>query len=43
MKKRNPLEEIANAHKIKKVIANGQVFEVDDLVNNNIQSTPAPK
>jgi Tol biopolymer transport system component len=39
----NPLEDIANAHRIKTVIANGRVFEMDDLVNNNIQSTPAPK
>jgi Tol biopolymer transport system component len=28
----NPLEDIANAHKVKRVIANGRLFDVDDLV-----------
>jgi len=28
----NPLEDIANAHKVKRVIANGRLFELDDLV-----------
>ena len=28
----NPLENIANAHKVKRVIANGRVFELSDLV-----------
>ena len=30
----NPLEDIANAHKVKRVIANGRLFELDDLVGN---------
>jgi hypothetical protein len=37
----NPLENIANAHKVKEVIANGRLYTVDDLVANNIQSTVA--
>jgi Tol biopolymer transport system component/imidazolonepropionase-like amidohydrolase len=28
----NPLDDIANAHKVKRVIANGRLFEMDDLV-----------
>ncbi|HEV1285937.1 MAG TPA: amidohydrolase family protein, partial [Bryobacteraceae bacterium] len=28
----NPLEDIANAHKVKRVIANGRIFEMEDLV-----------
>ena len=28
----NPLENVENAHKVKKVIANGRVYTVDDLV-----------
>jgi len=28
----NPLEDIANAHKVKRVIANGRLFELDDLI-----------
>jgi cytosine/adenosine deaminase-related metal-dependent hydrolase len=32
----NPLEDIANAHKVKRVIANGRVFELDDLVKGTI-------
>jgi Tol biopolymer transport system component len=28
----NPLEDIANAHKVKRVVANGRVFEMRDLV-----------
>jgi imidazolonepropionase-like amidohydrolase len=28
----NPLENIANAHKVKRVIANGRLFEMEDLV-----------
>ena len=30
----NPLENIANAHKVRRVIANGRLFELDDLVGN---------
>jgi len=29
----NPLENIANAHRVKRVIANGRVFEIDELLN----------
>jgi Tol biopolymer transport system component/imidazolonepropionase-like amidohydrolase len=32
----NPLENIANAHKVKLVIANGRVFEVDDLLKGKL-------
>src|ERR1700733_2636526 len=28
----NPLQDIANAHKVKRVIANGKLFEMGDLV-----------
>ena len=28
----NPLENIANAHHVKRVIANGRVFDLSDLV-----------
>jgi Tol biopolymer transport system component len=34
----NPLENIANAHKVKEVIANGRLYTVDDLISGNIQS-----
>ncbi len=34
----NPLDDIANAHKVKRVIANGRLFEVDDLISGNLQS-----
>ncbi len=37
----NPLEDIANAHKVKEVIANGRLYTVEDLVSGNIQSSPA--
>jgi Tol biopolymer transport system component len=30
----NPLENIANAHKVKRVIANGRVFELEDLLRD---------
>lgn len=30
----NPLENIENAHKVKRVIANGRVFELEDLLKN---------
>jgi Tol biopolymer transport system component len=29
----NPLENIENAHKVKRVIANGRLFEMDELLN----------
>ena len=28
----NPLEDIANAHKVKRVMANGRLFEMSDLL-----------
>lgn len=34
----NPLEDIANAHRVKEVIANGRLFTVADLVSGNIES-----
>jgi hypothetical protein len=37
----NPLENIANAHKVKEVIANGRLYTVDDLVANKLQSAAA--
>jgi hypothetical protein len=37
----NPLEDIANAHKIKEVIANGRLYTVEDLIAGNIQSDVA--
>jgi hypothetical protein len=35
----NPLEDIANAHRVKEVIANGRLYTVEDLVSGNIQSS----
>jgi Tol biopolymer transport system component len=32
----NPLENIANAHHVKRVIANGRLFEIDDLLKGNV-------
>jgi imidazolonepropionase-like amidohydrolase len=32
----NPLEDIANAHKVKLVIANGRLFDVDDLLQGRL-------
>jgi Tol biopolymer transport system component/imidazolonepropionase-like amidohydrolase len=37
----NPLENIANAHKVKRVIANGRLYELDDLIKGNVKSTLA--
>jgi Tol biopolymer transport system component len=37
----NPLEDIANAHKVKEVIANGRLYTEDDLVSGNIHSSRA--
>jgi Tol biopolymer transport system component/imidazolonepropionase-like amidohydrolase len=34
----NPLEDIANAHKVKQVIANGRLYSVEDLISGNIHS-----
>lgn len=34
----NPFEDIPNAHKVKQVIANGRLYNVDDLVNNTVKS-----
>ena len=30
----NPLEDISNAHRVKRVIANGRLFEMDELLRN---------
>jgi Tol biopolymer transport system component/imidazolonepropionase-like amidohydrolase len=37
----NPLDDIANAHKVKLVIANGLIYREDDLLKGTIQSTTA--
>ena len=37
----NPLESIAAAHKVKRVIANGRVYELDDLIKGNTKSDRA--
>jgi imidazolonepropionase-like amidohydrolase len=34
----NPLENIANTHKVKQVIANGRLYSLEDLVTGNIHS-----
>ncbi len=34
----NPLEDIANAHKVKRVVANGRLYELDDLIHGNTKS-----
>jgi Tol biopolymer transport system component/imidazolonepropionase-like amidohydrolase len=39
----NPLENIANAHKVKRVIANGRVFEIDELLNGKVKADARPK
>jgi len=39
----NPLENIADAHKVKRVIANGRLYELDDLLRGNTKSTVARK
>jgi len=38
----NPLEDIANAHKVKRVIANGRLFELDELVGNAVAVRGSP-
>lgn len=35
----DPLKDIANAHKIKQMIANGRLYSVDDLISGNIHSS----
>jgi imidazolonepropionase-like amidohydrolase len=37
----NPLEDVANAHKVKRVIANGRVYELADLVNGRQKPRPS--
>jgi len=37
----NPLDDIKNAQKVKEVIANGRLYTLEDLINNNIHSDPA--
>ena len=35
----DPLANIANAHKVKRVIANGRLFEIDQLLNRRRSRT----
>jgi Tol biopolymer transport system component len=35
----DPLKDIANAHKVKQVIANGRLYSVEDLISGNIHSS----
>ncbi len=35
----NPLEDIANAHHVKRVIANGRVFNLDDLLQDTYRAS----
>jgi hypothetical protein len=37
----NPLQDIANAHKVKEVIANGRLYTVEDLIANKVKSSVA--
>lgn len=39
----NPLEDIAAAHKVKRVIANGRVFEIEDLLRGAAPASAAPR
>lgn len=39
----NPLQDIANAHKVKRVIANGRLYELDDLLTNSRKTERAAK
>lgn len=34
----NPLDNIANAHRVKRVIANGRLYEIDELLNGTSKS-----
>lgn len=36
----DPLENIANAHKVKRVIANGRMFAIEDLVSGKAKNAP---
>ncbi len=38
----NPLENIANAHHVRRVIANGRLYELDDLIKGTTKSALAP-
>ena len=38
----NPLENIANAHKVKRVIANGRLFDMDDLLKDTYKPAGNP-
>jgi len=38
----NPLEDIANAHRVKRVIANGRLYELDELVRNAVAVRGSP-
>jgi hypothetical protein len=35
----NPLDDVANAHKVKRVIANGRVYELNDLIGGRASRT----
>ena len=37
----NPLEDIANAHKVNRVIANGRLYTEEDLIKGNTKSDRA--
>jgi hypothetical protein len=36
----NPLENIADAHKVKRVIANGRMFTLEDLLSGKAKDQP---
>ncbi len=36
----NPLENIADAHKVKRVVANGRMFTLDDLLSGKAKDQP---
>ncbi len=36
----NPLENIANAHKVRRVIANGRMFTIEDLLSGKAKNAP---
>ena len=35
----DPLKDIANAHRVKQVIANGRLYSVEDLISGNVHSS----
>jgi hypothetical protein len=37
----NPLANVANAHKVRRVIANGRVYEMEQLINRGAASKPS--